>query len=219
MSDANTPPRYTGPGSPQDVPPLPGELGVDPSTLAATDPRRAGGARPGRHRHGRAGTEGRRQPLPEVRRHRHPPQAGLGPAHLRLLPQRVAAASASRSSSGSAKDTTELEGTVISSGARDIAADAAVLVTLQVHRLRRRGDDQHAERDDGALPLVPARVRRQRAGAERRGAGRRAAVPHQEGRRGGAHPPVRAQAPAVRAEGSSRRSSRPRTSSRCTCRT
>ncbi len=25
--------NYTGPGSPQDVPPRPGELGVDPSTL------------------------------------------------------------------------------------------------------------------------------------------------------------------------------------------
>jgi hypothetical protein len=37
MSDSNSPPpprpTYTGPGSPQDVPPLPGELGVDPATL------------------------------------------------------------------------------------------------------------------------------------------------------------------------------------------
>ena len=36
MSTTNTPPpvpHYTGPGSPQDVPPLPGDLGVDPSTL------------------------------------------------------------------------------------------------------------------------------------------------------------------------------------------
>ena len=35
MPNANTPPPVppTGPGSPQDVPPLPGELGVDPSTL------------------------------------------------------------------------------------------------------------------------------------------------------------------------------------------
>ena len=33
MSDASTPPVYTGPGSPRDVPPRPGEFGVDPSTL------------------------------------------------------------------------------------------------------------------------------------------------------------------------------------------
>ena len=33
MSDAPTPPGHAGPGSPQDVPPLPGEHGVDSSTL------------------------------------------------------------------------------------------------------------------------------------------------------------------------------------------
>jgi hypothetical protein len=33
MSDANNPPKFTGPGSPQDVPPRSGELGIDPSTL------------------------------------------------------------------------------------------------------------------------------------------------------------------------------------------
>jgi hypothetical protein len=33
MSDASTPPKFTGPGSPQEVPPLPGELGVDPYDL------------------------------------------------------------------------------------------------------------------------------------------------------------------------------------------
>ena len=33
MSNTNTPPRPTGPGSPRDVPPLPGDFPIDPSTL------------------------------------------------------------------------------------------------------------------------------------------------------------------------------------------
>ena len=33
MREPNAPPGYTGPGSPQEVPPPPGEFGVDPSTL------------------------------------------------------------------------------------------------------------------------------------------------------------------------------------------
>lgn len=33
MSDANAPPPFTGPGSPRDVPPRPGELGLDPQRL------------------------------------------------------------------------------------------------------------------------------------------------------------------------------------------
>ena len=33
MSDANAPPPFTGPGSPRDVPPRPGELGLDPQSL------------------------------------------------------------------------------------------------------------------------------------------------------------------------------------------
>lgn len=33
MSDANAPPPFTGPGSPRDVPPRPGDLGLDPQRL------------------------------------------------------------------------------------------------------------------------------------------------------------------------------------------
>ena len=33
MSNDNIPPKFTGPGSPRDVPPRPGELGVDPYNL------------------------------------------------------------------------------------------------------------------------------------------------------------------------------------------
>jgi hypothetical protein len=45
MSDTTTPPvRYTGPGSPQDVPPVPGSFGVDPGHPARPDPRGTAGA-------------------------------------------------------------------------------------------------------------------------------------------------------------------------------
>ena len=39
----------------------------------------------------------------------------------------------------------QLEGTIIASGARDIAADEAGAADVQVHRLRRRGDGQHRQ--------------------------------------------------------------------------
>ena len=204
MSNANTPPSFTGPGSPQDVPPQPGELGVDPATLPAPirdellapdrspSTRRPTELKDGLNRCPKCGATDIRQ------------QARHRPAGLPVLPPRVAW----RARRGAVRlrrgHRPARRARSIASGARDIAADAAVLMHVQVHRLRRRGDGQHRERDDGALPLVPPRLRRQRAGAERRRARRRAAVPHQEGRRGRAHPPVRRQAADVRAEGSSR---------------
>ncbi|KAG1386633.1 hypothetical protein G6F59_016769 [Rhizopus arrhizus] len=70
-----------------------------------------------------------------------------------------------------------------------------------LHRLWRRGHGQYRKHDDGALPLVPPCVRRQRTDQQRRGARCRPSLPYQEGRCRRAHPPVRRQAPDVRAEG------------------
>ena len=141
----NTPPPLppvTGPGSPQDVPPLPGSFPVDPATLPAADPRRAASARPGRHRHGRRRAQGRPQPLPEMRRDRHPAEARQRPAGLPVLPQRVAG----RAGRG---------GIRVRRRARPAQGHGHRLRRarhrgrrrqpdeLQVHRLRRRGDGQY----------------------------------------------------------------------------
>jgi DNA-directed RNA polymerase subunit RPC12/RpoP len=130
MTDANTPPRYTGPGSPQDVPPRPGEFGVDPSTLPppireeleAADPVAidtvAQELKDGVNRCPKCGASDIRHKqgsdllVCAYCRHewsgeRVEEQFGFGEGHDRL------------------------EGTVISSGARDISADAAVLVTFK----------------------------------------------------------------------------------------
>jgi len=40
MSDANNPPIFTGPGSPRDVPPQPGDHGIDPYNSAVPAPIR-----------------------------------------------------------------------------------------------------------------------------------------------------------------------------------
>jgi len=130
MSDASTPPRYTGPGSPRDVPPRTGEVGVDPSTLPppirdelqAADPPAIDTADPrlkdGLNHCPKCGaTDIRQEPGSDLLvcaycRHewhgeRIEEQFGLGEGHDRL------------------------EGTIISSGARDIAADAAVLLSFK----------------------------------------------------------------------------------------
>lgn len=130
MSDAGTPPRYTGPGSPRDVPPQPGELGVDPATLPppirdelqAADPLAIDTAAPelkdGVNRCPRCGaTDIRQKPGSDLlvcaycrhewRGERVEEQFGFGEGHDRL------------------------EGTTLSSGARDIAADAAVLLSFK----------------------------------------------------------------------------------------
>jgi hypothetical protein len=130
MSDANTPPGYTGPGSPQDVPPRPGELGVDPSTLPppireeleAADPLAIDTAaqelKDGVNRCPKCGAS-------DIR---HKPGSDLlvcAYCRNEWSGERV------EEQFGFGEGHDQLEGTVISSGARDIAADAAVLVTFK----------------------------------------------------------------------------------------
>ena len=192
---------YTGPGSPQDVPPLPGSSPIDPATLPAPirdellapDPvaidTSADELKDGVNRCPKCGaTDIRHKPGTGLLvclfcRHEWHGAAGRGGVRLRR-------------------------------GPRPARGHDHRLRRARHRRRRRQPDDASsaaaaaprstvntAERDDRALPLVPPRARRQRAGAQRRGARRGAAVPHQEGRRGRAHPPVRGQAPDVRAEG------------------
>jgi hypothetical protein len=130
MSDASTPPKFTGPGSPQDVPPRPGELGVDPydlpppirDELLKPDPvaidTGAKELKDGANRCPQCGaTDLRHKPGTDLLicafcRHewsaeRVEEQFGLGEGHH------------------------QLKGTIIGSGARDIAADEAVLRTFK----------------------------------------------------------------------------------------
>jgi hypothetical protein len=135
-----------------------------------------------------------------MRRDRHPPQARHRSAGLPVLPQRMAG--------GAGRG-----GLRLRRGPRPARRhDRRIGRTrhrgrcrqrhhVQMHRLRRRSGGQYRECDDRPLPLVPARLRRQRAGGERRGARCGVALPHQEGRRSRAHPPVRGQTAPVRAEG------------------
>jgi hypothetical protein len=130
MSDANTPPRYTGPGSPQDVPPPPGELGVDPSTLPpaireeleAADPDAIDTAaqelKDGVNRCPKCGAS-------DIR---HKPGSDLlvcAYCRNEWSGERV------EEQFGFGEGHDQLDGTVISSGAGDIAADAAVLVSFK----------------------------------------------------------------------------------------
>ena len=130
MSDANSPPRFTGPGSPQDVPPRPGELGVDAQTLPPPirdellrpDPVALDTAsaelKDGVNRCPKCGsTDIRQKPGSDLlvcafcrnewQGERLEEQFGLGVG------------------------LDALDGTIIASGARDIAADAAVLRTFK----------------------------------------------------------------------------------------
>ncbi|MEP7314385.1 MAG: TFIIB-type zinc ribbon-containing protein, partial [Pseudomonadota bacterium] len=130
MSDAPTRPAYTGPGSPQDVPPQPGDSGLDPSTLPP--PIRAELEQPdpvaldtesaelkdGLNRCPKCGATDIRQ------------KAGtdlLICAFCRneWQGERV------EEQFGFGEGLDQLEGTTIASGARDIAADAAVLRTFK----------------------------------------------------------------------------------------
>lgn len=126
----STPPRYTGPGSPRDVPPQPGELGVDPSTLPppireeleAPDPVALDTSAPelkdGINRCPNCGSS-------DIR---HKPGSDLlvcAFCRNEWSSERV------EEEFGLGEGIDRLEGTVISSGARDIAADAAVLVTFK----------------------------------------------------------------------------------------
>lgn len=125
MSDPNAP-GYTGPGSPQDVPPLPGDLGVDPSTLPqpvqdellAPDP-------PAIDTAARELKDGLN----------HCPKCGATDIRHKAGTDLLICAYCRNEwhgerveeqfGFGSGLD--ELEGTIISSGARDIALDSAVL--------------------------------------------------------------------------------------------
>ncbi len=130
MSDANNPPKFTGPGSPRDVPPLPGDLGVDPYNLPPPvrdevlkpDPvaldTAAKELKDGTNQCPKCGsTDVRQKPGTDLLvcafcRHewhgeRVEEQFGLG------------------------EELDRLAGTVIASGARDIAADEAVLRTFK----------------------------------------------------------------------------------------
>jgi Zn finger protein HypA/HybF involved in hydrogenase expression len=126
MSEPNAPPGYTGPGSPQDVPPRPGEPGVDPATLPpairdellAPDP------------------EALDTSAPELRDGlNHCPKCGSTDIRHRAGSDLLICAYCRNEWHGArveeefgfGEGLDELEGTIISSGARDIAAEAAVL--------------------------------------------------------------------------------------------
>jgi len=132
MPNANTPPPVppTGPGSPQDVPPLPGELGVDPSTLPPPirdellkpDPVAIDTAsrelKDGLNRCPKCGsTEIKQRPGTDLLVCLYCRHEWHG--------QRV------EEEFGLGAGIDQLRGTVIASGARDIAADAAALMTFK----------------------------------------------------------------------------------------
>jgi ribosomal protein L37AE/L43A len=130
MSDASTPPGYRGPGSPRDVPPRPGELGVDPSTLPppirdelqAPDPPALDTADP-RLKDGL----------------NHCPKCGSTDIRQRPGSDLLVCAYCRHEWHGERVEETfgfgeghdQLDGTTLASGARDIEADAAVLLTFK----------------------------------------------------------------------------------------
>jgi membrane protease subunit (stomatin/prohibitin family) len=186
-------------GSPQDVPPLPGSFPLDTSKLPqairdeveAPDPvaidTSASELKDGLNRCPKCGaTDIRPRPAPTSWSACTAVTNGM--------------ARASRKNSGWARPSTSCAARS-SPPAHATSTPTPRHDDVQVHRLRRRSHGQHRKHDDGALPLVPPRVRRQRADRQRRGARCGAALPYQEGRCGRAHPPVRRQAPHVRAEG------------------
>ena len=130
MSDAKLPPKYTGPGSPQDVPPLPGELGVDPATLPK--PIRDELLKPDPTAIDTAAAElkdgANRCPKCGATDIRHKPGSDLlvcAYCRTEWQAERV------EEQFGFGEGHDELEGTIVASGARDIAADAAVLRTFK----------------------------------------------------------------------------------------
>jgi hypothetical protein len=130
MSIDNAPPKFTGPGSPQDVPPRPGELGVDPynlpppirDELVKPDPvaidTSAEELKDGTNQCPKcAATDIRQKPGTDL----------LVCAFCRneWQGQRV------EERFGFGEGHEQLEGTIIASGARDIARDEAVLRTFK----------------------------------------------------------------------------------------
>jgi ribosomal protein S27E len=204
MSNNSTPPvppRHPRPGLAAGRAAVAGQLSDRSGDPARTDPRRSAGARSGRHRHRIGRTEGRPQPLPEMRRHRHPPAPGTDLLICLFCRNEWHGAAGRGGIRLRRRPGPALEGTIIASGARDIAADAASLMSFKCTGCG-------AEVTVNTENAMTARchwcrhvLRRQRAGGQRRGARCGAALPHQEGRRSRAHPPVRGQAATVRAEG------------------
>jgi hypothetical protein len=130
MSDASIPPKFTGPGSPQDVPPRPGELGVDPHDLPS--PIRDELLKPDPIALDTAARElkdGANQcPRCGATDVRHKPGTDLlicafcrNEWHVERVEEQF----------GLGEGQDRLEGTIIASGARDIAADEAVLRTFK----------------------------------------------------------------------------------------
>ncbi|MEO5628933.1 MAG: TFIIB-type zinc ribbon-containing protein [Thermomonas sp.] len=134
MSNANTPPpavpQYTGPGSPQDVPPTPGSSPIDPATLPepirdellAPDPvaidTSAEELKDGNNRCPKCGsTEIKQKPGTDLLICMFCRNEWLG--------ERV------EEEFGFGEGIDQLKGTVIASGARDIAADAASLMSFK----------------------------------------------------------------------------------------
>ncbi|SEM11451.1 hypothetical protein SAMN05428989_3088 [Pseudoxanthomonas sp. GM95] len=124
------PPRVSGPGSPRDVPPLPGELGVDPSTLPppirdelqAPDPLAIDTAsdelKDGLNRCPKCGSTDIRQ------------RAGTD-VLVCLYCRHEWHGERVEEAFGFGEGIDQLSGTVIASGARDIDADAAALMTFK----------------------------------------------------------------------------------------
>jgi len=133
MSNANTPPPLpprTGPGSPQDVPPLPGDFGVDPSTLPDAirdellkpDPvaidTSAAELKDGQNHCPKCGAT-------DIR---HKPGSDL---LICLYCRNEWHGARVEEEFGLGEGLDELTGTIIASGARDIAADAASVMTFK----------------------------------------------------------------------------------------
>ena len=130
MSNDNSPPRFTGPGSPQDVPPKPGELGVDPYNMPA--PVREELLKPDPVALDTSAEElkdGTNQcPKCGATDIRHKPGTDLlicAFCRNEWQGERV------EERFGFGKGHDQLDGTIVSSGARDISPDEAVLRTFK----------------------------------------------------------------------------------------
>jgi hypothetical protein len=130
MSNDNSPPRFTGPGSPQDVPPKPGELGVDPYNMPA--PVREELLKPDPVALDTTAEElkdGTNQcPKCGATDIRHKPGTDLlicAFCRNEWQGERV------EERFGFGKGHDQLDGTIVSSGARDISPDEAVLRTFK----------------------------------------------------------------------------------------
>ena len=171
MSNTNTPPpvpHYSGPGSPQDVPPVPGSFPIDPATLPdpirdellAPDPvaidTSAAELKDGLNRCPKCGAT-------DIR---HKPGSDL---LVCLYCRNEWQGERVEEQFGFGEGIDELTGTIIASGARDIAADAASLMTFKCTgcgaEVMVNTESAMTARSTGA-----ASVRRQRAGREWRGA-------------------------------------------------